>query len=172
LVSDDFHARFSAQSRSYRYLILNRNVRSALYRHRAWWVYQSLAIERMREAAECLHGEHDFSAFRAAGCQSKSPVREIHSIDIDRQGDWVSLTMTANAFLQHMVRNIVGLLVAIGCGDSPVSRAAEVLAGRDRCAADVAAPAHGLTLVRVSYPKEFALPADEPGLGRIPDIRI
>jgi tRNA pseudouridine38-40 synthase len=172
LVRDDFHARYSAQSRSYRYLILNRNVRSALYRHRAWWLHRPLAIDRMREAAKRLHGEHDFSAFRAAGCQSKSPVREVFSIDIDRQGDWVSVTMTANAFLQHMVRNVVGLLVAIGYGDSPVSRAAEVLAGRDRCAADVAAPAHGLTLVRVSYPKEFALPSDEPGLGCIPDIRI
>jgi tRNA pseudouridine38-40 synthase len=99
-------------------------------------------------------------------------VREVFSINIDRQSDWVSVTMTANAFLQHMVRNIVGLLVAIGCGDSPVSRAAEVLAGRDRCAADVAAPAHGLTLVRVSYPQEFALPSDGPALGCIPDIRI
>lgn len=171
-VSDDFHARHSAQSRSYRYLILNRNVRSALYRHRAWWVHQSLAVERMREAATCLHGEHDFSAFRAAGCQSKSPVREVFSINIERKGNWVSLTMTANAFLQHMVRNIVGLLVAIGSGDSPVSRAAEVLAGRDRCAADVAAPAHGLTLVCVKYPKEFAVPPDAPALGCIPDIRI
>jgi len=171
-VSDDFHARFSAQSRSYRYLILNRNVRSALYRHRAWWVHQTLAVERMREAAACLHGEHDFSAFRAAGCQAKSAMREVYSINIDRQGDWVSLTMTANAFLQHMVRNIVGLLVAIGCDDSPVSRAAEVLAGRDRSAADMAAPAHGLTLVRVLYPDEFALPSEASALGRIPDIRI
>lgn len=171
-VSDDFHARFSATSRSYRYLILNRNVRSALYRDRAWWVHQSLAIDRMREAAVCLHGEHDFSAFRAAGCQAKSPVREVYSINIDRLDDWVSVTMTANAFLQHMVRNVVGLLVAVGCGDSPVSRAAEVLAGRDRCAADVAAPAHGLTLVQVSYPEGFALPAGASALGRIPDIRI
>ncbi len=171
-VRDDFHARYSAQSRSYRYLILNRNVRSALYRNRAWWVYRALTIDRMREAAECLHGEHDFSAFRAAGCQSKSPVREVFSIDIERQGDWVSATMSANAFLQHMVRNIVGLLVAIGCGESPVSRAAEVLAGRNRCAADVAAPAHGLTLVHVAYPPEFALPSNDLAVGRIPDIRI
>lgn len=172
LVRDDFHARFSAQSRSYRYLILNRNVRSALYRHRAWWVHQPLEVDRMREAAECLHGEQDFSAFRAAGCQAKSPVREVYSINIDRQGDWVSVMITANGFLQHMVRNVVGLLVAIGYGDSPVSRTAEVLAGCDRCAADVTAPAHGLTLVRVSYPKEFAVPSDEPAVGRIPGIRI
>jgi tRNA pseudouridine38-40 synthase len=171
-VPDDFHARFSAQSRSYRYLILNRNVRSSLYRHRAWWVHQALEVECMRDAATCLLGEHDFSAFRAAGCQAKSPVREIHAINIDRHGDWVSLTVTANAFLQHMVRNITGMLVAIGYGDSPVSRAREVLSVRDRCAADVAAPAHGLTLVRVSYPQQFALPSCEPPLGRIPDIRI
>lgn len=172
VVRDDFHARFSARSRSYRYLILNRNVRSALYRDRAWWVHQALAVDRMREAAACLHGEHDFSAFRAAGCQAKSPVREVHAINIDREGDWVSLTVTANAFLQHMVRNVVGLLVAVGCGDSPVTRAAEVLAGRDRCAADVAAPAHGLTLVQVSYPEEYALPGSAQALGRVPDIRI
>jgi tRNA pseudouridine38-40 synthase len=171
-VDDRFHARFSAESRTYQYLILNRLLRSALYRNRAWWVHRPLDIERMRQAGDSLLGEHDFSAFRAAGCQAKTPLREMRAIGIDRHGDWINLTFTANAFLQHMVRNIVGLLVAIGSGDSPVSRASEVLAGRNRRAADVAAPAHGLTLTGVKYPAEFDLPTGAPSLGTVGDIRI
>ncbi|MDX1500095.1 MAG: tRNA pseudouridine(38-40) synthase TruA [Woeseiaceae bacterium] len=157
-VADDFHARFSARSRSYRYLVLNRLVRSALHRRRAWWVHQPLAAEAMHEAAQALAGEHDFSAFRAAGCQAGTPVREIHSIAVTRRGDWITLDVTANAFLQHMVRNIAGTLVAIGAGEQPVGWAADVLAGRDRTRGGVAAPPHGLTLVAVDYPPPFDLP--------------
>ena len=110
-VANAFHARFSATSRSYRYRILNRLERSALYRHRAWWVYQPLDSASMHEAAQRLLGRHDFSAFRAAGCQASTAVRDITSIAVRRDGDWLTLTVTANAFLQHMVRNIAGSLV-------------------------------------------------------------
>lgn len=156
-VAGDFHARFSATSRSYRYRILNRLVRSALERHRAWWVHRRLDHARMHEAAQALLGEHDFSAFRAAGCQASTATRELLSISVTRDGDRLSLNVTANAFLQHMVRNITGTLVAIGSGDRPVEWAAEVLASRDRSAGGVAAPPHGLTLVGVSYPAACGL---------------
>ena len=106
LVADDFHARFSATSRSYRYLILNRLQRSALHRHRAWWVYEPLDAERMHAAAQRLLGEHDFSAFRAAGCQANTAVRNMTHISVSREGDWITLDVTANAFLQHMVRKL------------------------------------------------------------------
>ncbi len=158
-VADDFHARFSATARRYRYRILNRLVRSALYRRRAWWVHQDLDHLRMHEAAQALLGEHDFSAFRAAGCQASNAVREVTAISVVREGDWVLLDITANAFLQHMVRNIAGTLVAIGSGDQEVGWAARVLGDRDRTRAGMAAPPHGLTLVQVCYPDAFDIPA-------------
>jgi len=157
-VDDSFHARFSATSRSYEYLLLNRLERSALYRHRAWWVYADLDAERMHRAAQALVGRHDFSAYRAAGCQASTATRDITSLSVTRDKDWVRLQVTANAFLQHMVRNITGTLVAIGCGDESEEWAAEVLQGRDRKKGGAAAPPHGLTLVNVEYPKEFELP--------------
>jgi tRNA pseudouridine38-40 synthase len=157
-VADDFHARFSATARSYKYVILNRLVRSALYRRRAWWVHQALDHERMHEAAQVLLGEHDFSSFRAAGCQASGPVREVQSIAVRRDGDRVILEVTANAFLQHMVRNITGTLVAIGSGEEEIDWIKAVLEQRDRTRGGVAAPPHGLTLVRVDYPDEFAIP--------------
>lgn len=157
-VGPDFHARYSALSRSYRYLILNRPVRSALYRHRACWVHQSLDEGLMAAAARHLVGEHDFSAFRAAGCQSRSPVRNVTAVTVTRRGEWVAVDVSANAFLQHMVRNIAGLLITIGRGEREPDWAAEILAGRDRTAAAFAAPAAGLTLVAVDYPPDFGLP--------------
>lgn len=167
-VSDDFHARFSALSRSYRYLILNRHVRSALHRHRAWWVHQRLDLDAMREASLSLVGKHDFSAFRAAGCQASTPVREVSAIDIRSEGEWISLTIVANAFLQHMVRNVVGLLVSVASGESPVSRVQKVLDSRDRRTGGVTAPPHGLTLTAVSYPEIFELPPCGPQQGPVP----
>jgi tRNA pseudouridine38-40 synthase len=165
-VGDDFHARFSAVSRSYRYQILNRLIRPALQRHRVWWVYEQLDAARMHAAAERLLGEHDFSAFRAAGCQASRPVREIRSITVSRDGDNITLQVTANAFLQHMVRNITGTLVAIGKGEAPVAWIDEVLDSRDRKQGGIAAPAHGLTLVGVEYPEAFNIPPRAPAIAR------
>ena len=158
-VSDDFHARFSATGRNYRYCILNRLERSALHRHRAWWVYQPLDADRMHAAAQQLLGEHDFSAFRAAGCRANTPDRNITAIAVVRDGDWITLTVSANAFLQHMVRNITGTLVAIGLGEQSVEWLADVLASQDRKLGGIAAPPHGLTLVSVDYPEDFGLPS-------------
>jgi tRNA pseudouridine38-40 synthase len=159
-VDDSFHARFSATSRSYRYRILNRLERSALYRHRAWWVYDPLDAQRMHNAAQALCGKHDFSAYRAAGCQASTAEREITAIAVSWHGDWIILEVTANAFLQHMVRNITGTLVAIGRGDEPEEWASTVLASRDRKKGGASAPPHGLTLVNVDYPPKFDLPAN------------
>jgi len=159
-VDDSFHARFSATSRSYRYRILNRLERSPLYRHRAWWVYEPLDAERMHSAAQTLRGQHDFSAYRAAGCQASTAVREITAISVSRVRDWIVLDITANAFLQHMVRNITGTLVSIGRGDESEEWAGRVLASRDRKMGGAAAPPHGLTLVKVHYPNKFGLPSN------------
>ena len=158
-VDDEFHARFSATARRYRYLILNRLQRSALHRDRAWWVYEPLDAERMHEAAQHLVGKHDFSAFRAAGCQARTAVREISQIAVTRCDDWLTLEVTANAFLQHMVRNITGTLAAVGQGEQDIDWIGAVLASRDRKAGGIAAPPHGLTLVGVDYPESFGLPA-------------
>ena len=157
-VDVEFHARFSAISRTYRYSILNRLFRSAMYRHRAWWVHQPLNEKNMRDAADSLLGEHDFSAFRSANCRASTPVREISEISITSNEDWITIDVTANAFLQHMVRNIAGLLVTIGQGKEDSGWANEVLHSCDRTRGGIAAPAHGLTLVRVDYPKHFDLP--------------
>ncbi len=157
-VDDEFHARFSASSRTYRYLILNRFVRSALHRNRAWWVYEPLDDKAMQAAADHLLGAHDFSAFRAARCQASTPNREISRLQVSRSGDWLAVTVTANAFLQHMVRNITGVLVMIGRGDEEPFWAKSVLEGRDRTKGGVAAPPHGLTLIDVVYPTEFKIP--------------
>ena len=157
-VDDAFHARFSATSRGYKYLILNRRERSALHRNRAWWVYQPLDADAMHLAAQRLLGRHDFSAFRAAGCQASTALREITAIAVRRDGDWIALTVTANAFLQHMVRNIAGSLIPVGLGEQDGPWITEVLERRDRKAGGIAAPAHGLTLVRVDYPAEFTIP--------------
>ncbi|MBC7984859.1 MAG: tRNA pseudouridine(38-40) synthase TruA [Candidatus Obscuribacterales bacterium] len=158
VVSDSFHARYSAIARSYRYLILNRTERPALERNRVCWTRRSLDAQRMHVAAQCLVGEHDFSSLRAAECQSHSPIRRLESIAVTRVGDYLAIDVTANAFLQHMVRNIAGMLLAIGVGDNPVEWAAAVLAARDRRLAGVTAPPQGLYLVGVRYPEEFALP--------------
>lgn len=157
-VPDDFHARFSALGRRYRYLIFNQPYRSALWQKRATWCYQSLDVERMHSAGQRLVGEHDFSSFRAADCQARHPVREIRELTVSRQGDGVVLEVEANAFLHHMVRNIAGVLMAIGTGDRPVEWAGEVLARRDRTQAGVTAPAEGLYLLAVRYPAHFGLP--------------
>ena len=153
----EFHARFSARSRSYRYVILNRPVRSALERHRSWWFMQPLDEQRMREGAALLVGEHDFSSFRAASCQANSPVRTITELTVRRDAQHIYVDCSANAFLHHMVRNLVGSLARVGCGDATVDWLAEVLAARDRRVSGITAPAAGLTLTAVGYP-DFSLP--------------
>jgi len=150
-VTDSFHARFSATSRSYRYLMLNRSSRSAIWRNRAVWVRRPLDVERMQAGAEHLLGTHDFSSYRAVGCQAKSPVRSVFSLDISREGEMISIEITANAFLHHMVRNI-------GEGERQVGWTREVLEQRDRTLAGVTAPPQGLYLKKVGYPSEFGLP--------------
>jgi tRNA pseudouridine38-40 synthase len=159
-VPDHFHARYSALARTYRYCILNRPVRSALAAGRVAFVHRPLHEEAMRDAARLLLGSHDFSSFRAAECQARSAVRELMALRVERRGDFVLLEVTANAFLHHMVRNIAGLLVHIGSGEAPPSRAAEVLAARDRRIAPATAPAAGLYFWRVHYPAVFGLPDD------------
>jgi len=157
-VSDDFHARFSATGRNYRYRILNRLQRSAMHRHRAWWVYAPLDAERMHAAAQALLGEHDFSAFRAAGCRANTAQRCISAISVERSGDWITLRVSANAFLQHMVRNITGTLATVGEGEQEAAWVAEVLSSGDRKKGGIAAPPHGLTLMSVDYPASLQIP--------------
>jgi tRNA pseudouridine38-40 synthase len=157
-VDDDFHARFSATARHYQYRILNRRVRSSLFRHRAWWIHQPLDEQRMQAGAVFLQGKHDFSAFRAAGCQAATPRRTVSAVTVVRDQDWIAIGITANAFLQHMVRNIAGTLVSVGAGENPPEWVNAVLQSRDRKLGGIAAPAHGLTLTRVTYPDSHGLP--------------
>jgi len=157
-VAADFHARYSALSRAYRYILLNRPVRPALEARYAGWYHAPLAVERMREAAALLLGEHDFSAFRAADCQAKSAVRTLYSIDIGRRGERIEFNLRANAWLQHMVRNIVGTLVYVGTGKHPPQWAIELLASRDRALAAPTFGAEGLYLEAVEYAPDWAIP--------------
>lgn len=154
-----FHARHTALARTYRYLILNQPVRPALLRDRVCWIRDALDAEAMQTAGQCLVGEHDFSAFRGAECQSKTPMRRIESLRVWRNGDRLTLEVTANAFLHHMVRNIAGTLLAVGKGERPAAWVGEALASRDRERAGVTAPAAGLYLFAVRYPQQAGLPA-------------
>ena len=156
-VSDDFHARFSAVRRCYLYRILNRRTRPAVERHMAWWVRNPLDEERMADAAGRLIGEHDFSSFRAAECQAQHAVRTLYRLDVARVGDELRLLVEANAFLHHMVRNLAGVLVAVGSGRREPAWAAAVLAARDRTTAAVTAPPQGLCLLGASYPGRYGL---------------
>ena len=158
-VPGHFHARYSAEARTYRYLISNRLARPALLSARTAWVHRPLDQERMQEAAQLLLGEHDFSAFRAAECQAKSPIRRMERLRIERRGDLVVIEATANAFLHHMMRNIAGLLIAVGRGDASVEHTRQVLLGRDRTRNAATAPAAGLYLLSVRYPCAFSIPA-------------
>lgn len=157
-VPEDFHARFSAVERAYRYLILNRPVRPTYLARRVTWVYRPLEIAPMREAAAQLVGRHDFSAYRAKACQARSPVRELRRLEVWRRGDLVGIEASANAFLHHMVRNIAGVLIAVGAGERPPHWAREVLEGRERALGGVTAPPDGLYLAAVRYPARFGLP--------------
>jgi tRNA pseudouridine38-40 synthase len=154
----DFHARYSAIARAYRYQLLNRSVRPGLEAGRIGWFHAPLDVAAMHLAAQALVGEHDFSAFRAAECQAKTPVRRIHSIAVLRTGERVDFVVKANAFLHHMVRNIVGSLVYVGSGRQPVPWIGELLAARDRTRAAPTIAADGLYLEKVDYDGAWGLP--------------
>jgi tRNA pseudouridine38-40 synthase len=158
-VPQHFHARYSAEARTYRYYVFNRPVRSALSVRGAAWIRQPLDHERMQSATAALLGSHDFSAFRSAQSQSHTPTRRVEALAVRRDGDFVVMEITANAFLHHMVRNIAGLLIAIGQGDQDPSWAREVLESKDRTQGGPTAPAQGLYLWSVRYSRSFGLPA-------------
>ncbi len=157
-VEDSFNARFSAVKRSYRYLILNRLSRSAVHHNRMWWHHHPLDIHRMQAAADQLIGKHDFSAFRASECQANSPIKTLDKILVSQQQDCIAIDVEARSFLHHMVRNLVGVMAAIGDGSKPVDWAGEVLRSVDRSQGGVTAPAQGLYLVDVQYPPEYSIP--------------
>jgi tRNA pseudouridine38-40 synthase len=161
-VDGDFSARFSATLRSYRYVIQQRAARPALCSRRVAWVYEKLNTAAMHDAAQALLGENDFSSFRASACQSEHAMRFMQSIDVTAAGGFVYIDVRANAFLHHMVRNIVGSLLKVGSGERPVAWIGELLALRDRTRAGPTAPAEGLYLVAVQYPDNYGLP--ESGL--------
>jgi tRNA pseudouridine38-40 synthase len=162
-VPADFHARFSALARRYRYLIANTPVRPALLGGQVSWQRRPLDHQVMHAAAQSLLGERDFSAFRAASCQSSGPMRNVHCLDVSRRGDLITIDIKANAFLHHMVRNIAGSLIAVGLGRQPPEWIGQLMAGRDRSLAADTAPAAGLYLVEVVYPSQYTLPATPYG---------
>jgi tRNA pseudouridine38-40 synthase len=157
-VPDDFHARFSARARTYRYQLLNRPVRAALEAHYLGWFHQSLDVEKMRAAAALFVGEHDFSAFRSSECQAKSPVRTVHDFRIEAREQRIDFIVRANAFLHHMVRNLVGTLVYVGKGKHPPQWVSEVLASRNRAKAAPTFGPEGLYLERIEYEAKWSLP--------------
>ncbi len=171
-VPGDFHARFSALSRSYRYVLCNQAVRPALQHGKVGWFHLPLDVEAMRAGAALLQGEQDFSAFRAAECQARSPVKTLHRADVSRQGDCIVFDFRASAFLHHMVRNMVGALVYVGKGAHPPEWIAGLIAGRDRSLAAPTFSPHGLYLSGVEYEARWQLPLngriiapfDPPGL--------
>lgn len=150
-MDEDFHARYSAKSRLYRYDILNTGLRSALMGRYCWHLHCPLDADAMRESAQCLVGVHDFSSFECSGSDNKTSVRDMMMVDVRRSGDIVSIELRANAFLRSMVRNIVGTLVEVGSGKRPVLQVKEILETRNRCEAGRTAPPQGLCLVEVEY---------------------
>jgi tRNA pseudouridine38-40 synthase len=159
-VAGDFHARFSARARRYRYSILNRAVRPALGRQYLSWERRPLDADAMHRAAQALLGENDFSAFRTVHCQAPHARRELQEITVRREGEQIHIEVQANAFLHHMVRNIVGSLLLVGRGEQPEAWIARLLAGRDRTVAGPTAPAAGLVFLGPRYPAEWGLPAE------------
>lgn len=170
-VANEFHARFSALARTYRYVLYNHAVRSPHAAGRAGWFHQPLDAERMREGATHLLGCHDFSAFRSSECQAKSPIKTLARLEITQRGAWFVFTLQADAFLHHMVRNILGALIMVGKGKMPPGWIAEILAGRDRTKAAPTFMADGLYLETIEYPEHFGIPAS-PGLDAVfPGLR-
>lgn len=156
--NDEFHARYSATSRRYRYVIFNAPIRPALSRGNVTWHYRPLDHKLMAKAGQFLLGENDFTSFRSVECQSHTPMRNVMKVDVVRHHDLVIIDITANAFLHHMVRNIAGVLMAVGSARQPVEWVQEVLLARDRKLGAETAPPYGLYLVDVCYPEQFAIP--------------
>lgn len=156
-MTDDFHARYSALSRRYRYIIYNSPIRPALLRSNVTWQYRPLDHRLMHEASQNLLGEQDFTSFRSVECQSKTPMRNVHSLQVSRHDDCIIIEISANAFLHHMVRNIAGVLIAVGSGRRAVDWVSEVLAAKDRKLGAETAPPYGLYLVGVVYPEKFGV---------------
>ncbi|WP_133619573.1 tRNA pseudouridine(38-40) synthase TruA [Hydromonas duriensis] len=157
-VPDDFHARFDAFKRTYHYVIYNHPTRSPIWANRAGWFHRQLNAEKMNAAAQALIGEHDFSAFRASQCQAKSPIKTMHSIKVQRMGDLVVVSVTANAFLHHMVRNIVGSLIYVGMGKQEVDWLGFLLTQNNRNLSAPTFSASGLYLAAIHYDERFGLP--------------
>lgn len=165
VVDDDFSARFSATARQYRYVILNRDSRSAVFSKKVTCKHGHLDADAMHQAAQALTGEQDFSSFRAASCQAKHAMRNVHWVKVTRKGDFVYVDIEANAFLHHMVRNIVGTLMMIGTGEQSISWVADLMEIKDRSQAGPTAAADGLYMVKVTYPESagFSKEAYLPG---------
>lgn len=170
-VDYSFHARFQAKSRRYRYLIFNHPIRPAILTNLSTWHYYPLDVARMKEAGTYLLGEQDFSSFRSSQCNSKSPMRNVTDVSMERQGDYIIIEIEANAFLHHMVRNIVGVLMKIGTGDKDSQWLQAVLAAKSRQAAAETAPAEGLYLIRVRYPETYQFP-DSDNLLVVPPLTL
>lgn len=163
-VGEDFHARFGARARRYDYWLLNDPIRSPLCDRRVGWVFRPLKVDAMVAAAQLLTGRHDFTSFRSAECQAPSPVRDLRSLEVTSHGRLVRLRFVANAYLHHMVRNLVGTLVYVGLGRQPAAWVSEVLAARDRAAAAPTFTAAGLYLTGVDYDAAHGLPRPDDAL--------
>jgi tRNA pseudouridine38-40 synthase len=157
-VPDEFHARFSAQARSYQYVLINRPSRSAVHHGKVGWFHAPLDVGSMSAAAAYLLGEHDFSAFRSSECQAKTPIKNLAQLAIQKHGNTIIFDLTADAFLHHMVRNIVGCLVYVGKGKHPPQWVQEVLQSRNRCQAAPTFAPDGLYLRRITYDAKWGLP--------------
>ncbi len=157
-VSDEFHARFKALNRSYQYRILNRGTRSGLHAGKLSWINQPLDTLAMHEAAQQLLGVHDFSAFRSSECQAKHAVRDLQQLDVNRQGQLITIDVRANGFLHNMVRILAGCLIRIGKGEADAAWLRDVLEAGDRTQAGMTAPAQGLSFVQPTYPEKFGIP--------------
>jgi len=162
-VNEDFHARFSATARRYRYIINNNRLRSAILSSGISFCHYPLNENLMHQAAQYLVGRHDFTSFRTVHCQSHSPIRTLYHCNVSRQGEFIIIDVRGNAFLHHMVRNIAGSLMRIGQELEPVSWLKEVLDAKNRCVAGMTAPSAGLYFVDVDYPEQFAIPKRSPG---------
>lgn len=169
-VADDFHARFSATARTYRYIIANTVYRPGILNSGVTWIRDPLDAERMASSLKGIHGKHDFSSYRGAGCQSNSPNRCVIHTRVIRQNSLIIIEITANAFLLHMVRNLVGLLLEVGRGNADEQTMKRVLDLKDRTQASVTAPPFGLYLVKVDYPEHFAIPNSQLGPSFLPSI--